>query len=758
MAVGTPHLEQAIRKAAARAARLEAKSGVDLGELSESSRERTPEQLNTPAEKEQRRQFLESLYDTGREAEQAYERIIAGNELQGVNFLPRGAFVARPVVRITVRTGARIVGYGTGFFVGDGILITNNHVLQDKDVARDSLAEAFYEFGPQGEEAPLKRFALDPDRLFFTTKDLDFTIVAVARQAIQDAMPVSQMGWLPLIGTVGKVVEGEWLTIIQHPEGERKQVCVRENQLVKRDDDVLWYSTDTLAGSSGSPVFNNDWLLVALHHSGVPETVNGKWQTIHGGDYDPARDDESQIKWKANEGIRISRIVETLRTDNAIAKHPLVVSMLDVGVDDVRGRLPIMFPTGTPVPKAITDLAAVPAAAATTARYPTTNRPSTETTMATHLINITLAVDDTGTVSVQDQSASESFVLEAGGTAAPKKKKPVIEAPVVPKTDWVKGFDPDYLGTGDMRVNLPEVLDAGTIAPLKAQNPYTKKNYTPAEQATGVLDYNGYSVVMNKERRFAFFSAANVDGGMRPRVSGRVDDWLFDDRISRDHQVDNSYYRKDLFDRGHLTRREDMEWGTDPVDAVRRANGTCTWTNCTPQHGIFNKGQEPNVLLWQQLEDYILEQTAEEHNFKVQVITGPIFGIADPVFRQIPYPLDFWKVVVAVATRNGKDQLFATGYILSQKETIAKHGLEEALEAPFGAFGTYQRSIGVLENATGLNFTYGSGANRKPLSQVDPLTTQGWRPKRRRRGAGPQEAFGLPEDDALQSLDDIILR
>lgn len=375
--------------------------------------------------------------------------------------------------------------------------------------------------------------------------------------------------------------------------------------------------------------------------------------------------------------------------------------------------------------------------------------------MATRLINVTLAIDDSGTVSVQKQSATESFALEEAG-AATAKKKPVIEAPVIPKTDWVSGFDPDYLGKNDLRVNLPDVLDTSKIAPLKAQDPYTKKNYTPAEQAAGVLAYNGYSVVMNKERRFAFYSAANVDGGMRPMVSGRNDNWLFDDRISRDHQVDNSYYRSDLFDRGHLTRREDMEWGSDPVDAVRRANGTCTWTNCTPQHSVFNKGQEPGVLLWQQLEDYILEKTAEHNKFRVQVITGPIFGMADPVFRQVPYPLEFWKVVVAVATRNGKDQLFATGYILGQKDTIAKYGLEEALEVPYAAFGTYQRPISVIENATGLTFTYGAG--RKSLSQVDPLTTQGWRPKRPRKSSGPQEAFGLPEDDALQSFDDIVLQ
>jgi endonuclease G len=241
---------------------------------------------------------------------------------------------------------------------------------------------------------------------------------------------------------------------------------------------------------------------------------------------------------------------------------------------------------------------------------------------------------------------------------------------------------------------------------------------------------------------------------MRTDISGRNDAWLFDERLDRKYQIDNSYYAHDQFDRGHLTRREDMEWGTDPKDAVNKANGTCTWTNCTPQHAAFNEGKDPSVLLWAQLEHYILEESAKAGHFKAQVITGPIFGSADPEYRDIAYPLEFWKIVAAVATKNGKDQLFATGYILGQKATIAKFGLEEALEVPFGEFGTYQRPISLIENLTGLRFTYG---NNKPLSDVDPLAKPSWRPKVRRKADGTQEAFAVPEDDALQSFDDIVL-
>src|SRR6185369_6114461 len=99
--------------------------------------------------------------------------------------------------------------------------------------------------------------------------------------------------------TTGKVTIGEWLTIIQHPNGEQKQVCVRENRMIERTDDVVWYSADTLGGSSGSPVFNNDWYVVALHHSGVPEMVGNRIQTVDGHDWDPNRDSEEKVKWIA---------------------------------------------------------------------------------------------------------------------------------------------------------------------------------------------------------------------------------------------------------------------------------------------------------------------------------------------------------------------------------------------------------------------------------------------------------------------------
>jgi endonuclease G len=266
---------------------------------------------------------------------------------------------------------------------------------------------------------------------------------------------------------------------------------------------------------------------------------------------------------------------------------------------------------------------------------------------------------------------------------------------------------------------------------------------------------------MNKERRLAFFSAANLSAGGRFKLSGRDDDWLVDSRISRDHQIDNTYYKRNKLDRGHLTRREDLEYGSTVKEAVRSANGTCVFPNCVPQRDIFNQGKAKNIgedeRLWAGLEDYILEQVNPDDELSLQVFTGPIFSISDPKYRGQKIPLEFWKVAVGIAVDG---DLFATAYLLSQENLIDVTDLDEAVrELPLGVYKTYQRRVTQIENATGLRFFFTRDGDpaEHPLSTVDPLDgLPGVRPGRRR--VRRDEAFGSADGDALESFDQIVLR
>lgn len=306
-----------------------------------------------------------------------------------------------------------------------------------------------------------------------------------------------------------------------------------------------------------------------------------------------------------------------------------------------------------------------------------------------------------------------------------------------------KGFDPSFLRPGkpDGQVFLP------------ALSPALAKKATPLLQnpKETVLKYRHFSVVMHKTRCFAIYSAANVDFRGRFALPRPKDVWRIDPRIPPETQVEEAFYAHNQFDRGHLTRREDQEYGLTPDEALGAAADTCHWTNCSPQHARFNEGRE----LWQGIERHILEEAVDEDHFRAQVITGPVFGTQDPVlagFATTPYPLRYWKVVAAI---NASGKLFATAYILDQRETIAAFGLRGAPDVPFTLYKTFQTTIAAIEKLSQLTFTGTKGASRMALSAFDPLTKRKEMPRLGRR-SGLESAAQEPSL-ALTRLDQIVL-
>lgn len=248
------------------------------------------------------------------------ERIINGNDLKQINYLERGVDAARSVGRISIIDAAgEVQGFGTGFLIAPRLLMTNNHVFGDAETARTSIVEFNYQLDIDGKRTVQDAFEFDPDACFVTSKELDFTIVAV-KQTSERNVPLSKYANLRFDATPGKTLDAQFLTIIQHPSGERKQIAIRENQLLRTQENFLWYATDTAPGSSGSCVFNDAWQLVALHHSGVPrKDANGNILARDGRVWEPSMGDDA-IDWMANEGVRISSIAVELRkhTQNAL--------------------------------------------------------------------------------------------------------------------------------------------------------------------------------------------------------------------------------------------------------------------------------------------------------------------------------------------------------------------------------------------------------------------------------------------------------
>lgn len=259
------------------------------------------------------------------------ERVLGANDLVNVAYLDLARAASRAVGRIVLKDNrGRTVGFGTGWLCSPRAILTNHHVLEDAASARNSVIEFDYELKTDGTLRERTTLALDPDALFLTSDKLDYSLVAVKGGA-------APFGWLPLFGSADKNVLGEALSIIQHPSGEPKQVALRENRLVDRLPDFLHYETDTAPGSSGSPVFNDSWEVVALHHSGVPRTdAQGRVLKRDGTPIQPG-DPDTAIDWLANEGVRISRLLEDLRARPDAQGNALVTEVLAANKPPVVG-------------------------------------------------------------------------------------------------------------------------------------------------------------------------------------------------------------------------------------------------------------------------------------------------------------------------------------------------------------------------------------------------------------------------------------
>ncbi|HET8863161.1 MAG TPA: DNA/RNA non-specific endonuclease [Solirubrobacterales bacterium] len=229
--------------------------------------------------------------DLLQQAGDALELIIGTPDFVGINYLETGVAASRAVGRVNIFEGRTPRGFGTGSFVAPAVLLTNHHVLPNAETAASSTIELDFEDGPDGQPRQPHRLPLAPGRLFAADEELDFALVAV------DASPeaLAKYGYNPLIGAEGKLVIGEFVTIIQHPLGERKQVALRENRIVDFTENLVYHDADTEHGSSGSLVFNDQWEPVALHHKSTKVSEEVKKGGV------------------VNEGIRISRIVAHLK-------------------------------------------------------------------------------------------------------------------------------------------------------------------------------------------------------------------------------------------------------------------------------------------------------------------------------------------------------------------------------------------------------------------------------------------------------------
>ena len=84
--------------------------------------------------------------------------------------------------------------------------------------------------------------------------------------------------------------------------------------------------------------------------------------------------------------------------------------------------------------------------------------------------------------------------------------------------------------------------------------------------------YPHYSVAMNKRFRSPAFVALNINQKLIKSVGSDSDGWVIDSVVGPDNQLNNDYYNRNPWDRGHMARRASAAWGK--TKAVAIANST----------------------------------------------------------------------------------------------------------------------------------------------------------------------------------------
>ncbi|MCH8899181.1 MAG: trypsin-like peptidase domain-containing protein [Acidobacteria bacterium] len=275
------------------------------------------------------------------------ERIIEANNLLPVHFLTEGAALQGAVGKVVVSPPG---WSGTGFMVSPSLFMTNNHVIRNETDADNARVKLNYQFDHNGNDQQVDEYQADPASFFHTSPSLDYTIVrlepkariqrisrgplipaaAAAETLVEqgaferviadggDLGPGSGAAVEPtVVGRIGRIppwwlihagakwgfiplrdtiayAPGQRLNVIQHPRGRRKEVALQSNTVTNIFTNHVRYSTDTEPGSSGSPVLNNSWDLVAIHHAAGSQDGTGDWLD--------------------NQGVRIDKIVADLRS------------------------------------------------------------------------------------------------------------------------------------------------------------------------------------------------------------------------------------------------------------------------------------------------------------------------------------------------------------------------------------------------------------------------------------------------------------
>jgi len=242
------------------------------------------------------------------------------------------ATVERRIARISYPTAAGMM-YGTCFLVGPSTVITNYHVIAPIKAKQATPADVKVQFDykrlPDGkvdegrfvalaggekwliDDSPYAQADVTVSPATLPTLDeLDYAVLRLAEPVGHEPVGKTSDPDAPVRGFIdlGKAAAaspapGTSVFIVQHPKAEPLSLAMETQGMLDANGNQtrLRYQTNTEGGSSGSPVFDQHWTLIALHHGGDPD-----FSKFHHPQY--------------NQGIPIHLIVQRLQAQQKYAE------------------------------------------------------------------------------------------------------------------------------------------------------------------------------------------------------------------------------------------------------------------------------------------------------------------------------------------------------------------------------------------------------------------------------------------------------
>jgi endonuclease G len=246
------------------------------------------------------------------------ERILFDSDLLPFGFLAGATRTGRSVARLSVprfedgqqrmhpTSDRAMLYFGTGWLIGTKQIITNHHVISARTDGEAPANPNDFELQARG---TVVQFDYDDENgagseqfsivaLHATNARLDYALLELSREPCgRKPLPI----WAKPIDFTGGMRLP--VNIIQHPAGQAKQIALRNNLAAALEGGDLTYFTDTAEGSSGSPVCNDRWQVLALHRA----------STVSYGKYNYQGKDTAWI----NIGTTMERIVADIQANSA---------------------------------------------------------------------------------------------------------------------------------------------------------------------------------------------------------------------------------------------------------------------------------------------------------------------------------------------------------------------------------------------------------------------------------------------------------